>query len=180
MTLATSAPDITTAPSPGGLQASWRQLRAQWLTRAPRERQLLTLAGAVLGGFMLWSLAIAPAWRTVSTAPARLDALETQLQTMQLQAAEATALRATPPLPADQAQAALTAATSRLGSPTSKLSVQGDRVLLSLKGVGSPALMAWLAEVRVGARARVVEATLLQTGPGLYDGSLTLTLGGTR
>ena len=180
MILVSSAPDTSPAPRPRGLQAGWQQLRAQWTARAPRERQLLTLAGLVLGGFMLWSLAIAPAWRTVSTAPARLDALEAQLQTMQLQAAEATTLRATPPLPTDQAQAALTAATSRLGSPASKLSLQGDRVLLSLKGVGSPALMAWLAEARAGARARVVEATLVQTGPGLYDGSLTLTLGGTR
>ena len=48
--------------------------------------------------------------------------------------------------------------------------------MLSLKGVSSAQLNAWLAEARAGARARVVEANLVQTSPGLYDGSLTLAL----
>ena len=99
---------------------------------------------------------------------------------MQAQAAEAAQLRGVPPVPLDQAQAALTAATERLGSPASKLSLQGERVLLTLKGVSAPQLSAWLGEARAGARARVVEATLTQTGPGTYDGSLTLALGAAR
>ena len=98
---------------------------------------------------------------------------------MQLLAGEAAVLRAVAPVPLDQAQAALTAATERLGPP-GKLSLQGERALLTLKGVDGAALAAWLAEVRADARARVVEAALTMTGPGVYDGSLTLALGAGR
>ena len=78
-----------------------------------------------------------------------------------------------------QAQQALTGATTRLGD-NAKLSLQGERALLTLKGVSGNQLASWLAEVRAGARARVVEASLSQTSPGLYDGSLTLALGAGR
>ncbi len=174
---------VTGAPASAGrlaVRSTLLVLRTRWAAFAPRERRLLTLAAVVLGGFLLWSVALAPAWRTLQTAPAQLDALDAQAQQMQALATEAGLLRAAPPVPLDQAQAALTAATERLASPASKLSLQGERALLSLKGVGSAQLSAWLAEARAGARARVVEASLTQTGPGLYDGSLTLALGAAR
>lgn len=172
----------STDNAPAGLGAArsvLSSLQGRWAALAPRERRLVGLAGTVLGAFLLWSLAIAPAWRTLQTAPARLDAQQQQAQQMQRLAGEAAALRAVAPVPLDQAQAALTAATERLGPP-SKLSLQGERALLTLKGVDGAALAAWMAEVRAGARARVVEATLTTTGPGLYDGSLTLALGAGR
>lgn len=170
------------APTRPGLAAAHdalRDLRGRWAALAPRERGLVSVAGAVLGAFLVWSLAIAPAWRTLRTAPALLDAQQRQAQQMQALAREAAALRAVAPVPLDQAQAALSAATERLGPP-GKLSLQGERALLSLKGVDAAALAAWLAEVRAGARARVVEANLTMTGPGVYDGSLTLALGAGR
>jgi len=160
-------------------RAALRSAQAAWATLADRERRLITLGAAVLGAFLLWAVAIAPAWRTVSTAPARLDALALQTQQMQSLAREAVALRAVAPVPLDQAQAALAAATERLGG-AGKLSLQGERALLTLKGANSAQLSAWLAETRAGARARVVEATLTLAGPGVYDGSLTLALGGGR
>jgi general secretion pathway protein M len=144
-----------------------------------RERRLVGAGAAVFGAFLLWAVAIAPAWRTLSTAPARLDALDAQSQQMQSLAAEAVALRAVAPVPLEQAQAALTAATGRLG-PAAKLSQQGERAVVQFKGVRSDLLAGWLAEARAGARARVVEANLTMTSPGTYDGSLTLALGGAR
>ena len=166
-----------------GLAARWqtarRTLALRWAAFAPRERRLLSIGGSVLVAFVVWAAAIAPAWRTLQSAPAQLDALDLQLQRMQGQAAEAVALRAVAPVPAAQAQAALTAATERLGAP-GKLSLQGERALLTLKGVSPAQLSAWLAEARVGARVRVVEAKLNPSGPGLYDGSLTLALGPAR
>ena len=172
----------STDNAPAGLGAArslLSSLQGRWAALAPRERRLVGLAGTVLGAFLVWSLAIAPAWRTLQTAPARLDAQQQQAQQMQRLAGEAAALRAVAPVPLDQAQAALTAATERLGPPN-KLSLQGERALLTLKGVDGAALAAWMAEVRAGARARVVEANLTPTGPGLYDGSLTLALGAGR
>jgi general secretion pathway protein M len=168
-------------PSNGqaGARAVLQGLQARWSTLAARERRGLVLGAAVLAGFVLWSLAVAPAWRTLGSAPARLDALDTQVQQMQALALESRALRAVAPVPLDQAQAALTTATARLGA-AGKLSLQGERALLTLKGVRSDALAAWLAEVRAGARARVVEANLTLTSPGVSDGSLTLSLGAGR
>ena len=111
--------------------------------------------------------------------PAQLAAAEAQLQQMQALASEAQALRAVAPVPMAQAQAALTAATGRLGS-AAKLSLQGDRAVVTLQGINGEQLGAWLGEARAGARARVVEASLSQTTPGLYDGSMTLALGSAR
>lgn len=153
--------------------------RAWWDGLGTRERRLLLVGGGVLAAFLLWSLAVAPAWRTLRSAPAQLAAAEAQVQRMQALATEAASLRAVAPVPMAQAQAALTAATGRLGE-AARLSLQGERAVVTLKGIGSDQLAAWLGEARAGARARVVEASLRQTQPGLYDGSLTLALGAAR
>ncbi len=161
------------------LLAALQPARAAWDRLARRERRLVGLGAGVLGAFLVWAIALAPAWRTLNTTPVLRDAAEAQTQQMQALAREATTLRAVAPVPLAQAQQALTTATARLG-PAGKLSLQGDRALLSLKGVGSEQLAAWLGEARAGARARVVEANLNQTSPGRYDGSLTLAMGAGR
>ena len=174
----------STSPSPPAdstgrlapLHAALQPALAAWGRMALRERRLVTLGASVLGAFLLWAIALAPAWRTLNTTPALRDAAEAQTQQMQALAREAATLRAVAPMPLAQAQQALTTATARLGS-AGKLSLQGDRALLALKGVDSEQLAAWLGEARAGARARVVEASLNQTSPGRYDGSLTLAMG---
>ena len=147
-----------------------------WAGLDRRERRLLLVGTAVLLAFLLWLLAVAPALRTLSSTPAKLAVAEVEVQRMQALANEAASLRAVAPVPMAQAQAALGAATARLGE-VAKLSLQGERAVVTLKGIGSTQLAAWLSEARAGARARVVEASLRQTQPGLYDGSLTLALG---
>jgi general secretion pathway protein M len=158
------------------LQAALAPLRSAWLGLSLRDRRAAMLAGAVLGLFLVWSLAVQPAWRTLATAPAEIDAVDVQLQGMQRLAAEATELRATPPIPLEQATAALQAATERLGDQA-KLAMQGERAVLTLTGVGTSAFTGWLAEARAGARARPVEATL-NRGPQGYNGTLVVSLGG--
>jgi len=174
----------STSPSPPAdrtsrlapLHTALQPALAAWGRMALRERRLVTLGACVLGAFLLWAIALAPAWRTLNTTPALRDAAEAQTQQMQALAREAATLRAVAPVPLAQAQQALTTATARLGS-AGKLSLQGDRAMLALKGVDSEQLAAWLGEARAGARARVVEASLNQTSPGRYDGSLTLAMG---
>jgi general secretion pathway protein M len=153
--------------------------RARWAALAARERRLVLIAALVLGAGLLWAVGLAPALRTLAMAPAQLAAGEAQTQQMQALAHEAKALRAVAPVPMAQAQAALSAATGRLGE-VAKLSLQGERAVVALKGISGDQLAAWLGEARAGARARVVEASLSQTAPGLYDGSLTLALGSAR
>jgi general secretion pathway protein M len=153
-----------------------QQLSQRWQALADRERLLLTVGGLVLGLALLWWVALAPAWRTVRAAPQQLESLDVQLQNMQRLSTEAKALRAMPPLPAAAAQAALTAAAQRLGDKA-KLSLQGERAVLQITHLPGDQLAAWLAEVRISARARAVEAQLTRTPQGDYAGSVVLATG---
>lgn len=153
-----------------------QQGSAFWRGRAPRERQALV---AVFLGVLLvlvWLVLVQPAWRTLLEAPARLDQLDRQLQQIQGAAAEVRTLRAVAPVSAPQANAALKAATDRLGE-SARMSLQGERATVTFTAITPEALRGWLNEVRSAARARPVEASLSRAGDG-YSGTLILTLGG--
>lgn len=165
-------------PATGERPKALQQALAEaWRQRSARERQALLLAGAVLAVYLLWAVALAPALRTVRSAPAKLELLDNQLQAMQRLAAEARELRAAPALPPDQAQALLATAAARLGDKA-KLVPQGPRAVLSVTAMPADELAAWLAEVRVSARARVIESQLNRTPQGMYAGNVVLAVGG--
>lgn len=147
-----------------------------WGGLATRERRMVALAGALVLLALIWLLALAPALRTLARAPLQIEAADAQLQTMQRLAAEASEMRAAAPVAPDQAAAALQAATTRL-SDAGRLTVQGDRAVLTLNAVRVSALRDWLAEARSGARARPVEVTLTRGAQGL-SGTVVLALGG--
>jgi general secretion pathway protein M len=158
------------------LSKSLAPLSAWWRALTSRDRSLLVLIGVVLVAFLMWLLVLQPALSTLRRAPVEMDRLDMQLQTMQRLATETAELRATPPVNPEQAQAALKAATERLGDKA-KISLQGDRAVLTLNGAGTEALRGWLAEARSGARARPLEANLMRSGSG-YSGTLVLSVGG--
>lgn len=162
------------------LPAPWTTLlaalRARWQGLGLRERQLIGLAATLLGAFLLWTVAVQPAWRSLRDAPAQRDALELQLQQMRMLAAEVQQLRDAPALSADQSIAALRAASERLGNKA-RLSLQGERAVLTLNGVSAAQLRDWLAEARAGARARPIEAQLSRGAQG-FNGSVVLSIGG--
>lgn len=151
-------------------------LAAWWRGLAARERRAVVLAAAVLGAYLLWAIALQPALRTLRGAPAQHERLDAALAEMQRGAAEARELRALPPVDTAQAQAALKAATERLGEQ-GQLAITGERAVLTLRNARTEALLAWLAEVRSGARARPVEANL-QRGPTGTSGTLVVAIGG--
>lgn len=168
--------DIDGGPGQGAAAGLSTAARAWWHSLAVRERRLVLAAVTVLGLFLAWALAVQPAWRTIDRVAAERNALEEQWQTMQRLAVEVQQLRAAPPVSQEQAVAALEAAAARLGS-AGRLTLQGDRAVLTLNGVGTSALRDWLAEARSGARARPVEAKLSRTAAG-YSGTLVVALGG--
>lgn len=163
-----------------GLAAQFKQLKAQalvqWQAMGERERLALAVVGVLLSLLLAWAVLLAPALRTLKSAPAELEKLDLQLQQMQAQAQEARALRAAPAVPPAQAQAALTASVEHLG-PAARMNLAGDRAVVTLTGVAPEMLQGWLGEVRAAARARPVEAQLTR-GPKGYSGSLVLSLGG--
>jgi general secretion pathway protein M len=151
----------------------WRE---RWAAMSLRERGGVTLAALLIGVALVWSLAVQPAWRTVRSAPAEQARLDAAWQRMQSEAAEATRLRALPPVAPTLAAQSLQAATARLGV-AGKLSLQGERAVLTLDGASGAAIAAWLSEVRRGARARPVEARLERVDDG-YRGRITVAIGG--
>lgn len=155
------------------LRQAWQ---AQWSGMSASERRLVTVAAWLAGLTLVVMVGLRPAWRTLQTVPTQMQAVEAELVLMRQQAAEAQALRQRPPVPPVQAEASLQAATSRLGA-AARLSRQGDRAVLSFQGVSGEALAAWLEEVRVGARARPLEAAWQRGADGAYQGSVTLSLG---
>lgn len=165
--------------SRNGLQAQLARARAQaaaqWQALGERERLAVGGAGALLGLLLIWLVLIAPAQKTLRTAPAELTKLELQLQQMQAQAQEVRQLRAAPGVPAAQAQAALQASVEHLGT-VARLNLSGGRATVTLNGIAPQVLQAWLGEVRAAARARPVEAQLTR-GPQGYSGSIVMTLG---
>lgn len=150
--------------------------RASWGRLSARERRGAALAAAALALLLLWFAALRPALLTLRQAPAQLADLESQLQTMQGLATEARELRATPRLTAEQAGAALKAATEPLGEKA-RLTLQGDRATVVFFAISPSALRDWLQLVRSNARARPIEATLARAPQGL-SGTLVLVLGG--
>lgn len=151
-------------------------VRARWQALGARERRLLTVAAWLVGALLAWYVAVAPAWRTVSGAPARLDQLDAQLQQMQRMAGEARSLRGAPAVGAVQAQVAVKAASDALGG-VARLTLQGDRATVTFTNASGAQLREWLTEVRGAGRARPVEASLTR-GPQGYNGSVVLALPG--
>jgi len=182
-----SRPGSTPAPSANGrssrlMPAAWiaprDALQARWRTLAARERTGLMAAAVLLGVFLLWSMAVQPAWRTLREAPGRIDQQGAQLQALQRMAAEATELRAIAPISSAQSSVALQGATARLAGRAT-LQLQGDRATVSVNGLSGDELRDWLAEVRSAARARATEVQLTRGAQG-YAGTLVLSLGGSR
>lgn len=157
------------------LQAFRQEWQSKWAALAPRERQLATAAAWLFTLALLVLLGIRPAWRTLSDTPTQLREADAQLDAMRRMADEVQSLRQRPPVPPAQAEAALKAATDRLGSGA-RLSVQADRVTLTVTQVSGDALATWLEDVRTSARARPSEAALQQGEPGQYSGSVSLVL----
>ena len=130
----------------------------------------------MLGAFLLWSVALQPALRTLREAPAQRDALDVQLQQMRALATEAQQLRSAPAISNEQSAAALRAASERLGPRgTAVAAGRARRAHAQRRGQRRTARLA-RAEVRTGARARPVEAQLSRGAQG-FNGSIVLALG---
>lgn len=164
---------MSTDSSP--IQASLQELRQKWQAMAPRERQLLTAAGWLLGLTLLVMVGVRPAWTTLAQAPAQLREADARLDQMRKYADEARQLKARPPVAPAQAEAALKSATDRLGGGAA-LAIQGDRATLTLTKVTGEALAAWLDEARRAARVKPMEAALIQISTGVYSGTLTVAM----
>ncbi len=160
----------TASPSAVNAVATW------WAARPAREQRLLRAAALLVSVALLWTVAIAPAWRTVRTYPEQRGALDRQLQTMQALQAQAQALRAQPAADPRTAPAALESAVKSLG-PQASLTVADGQATVTLRKVDAETLARWLARTRSEVRIAPTQAKLQNEG-GAWSGTVQFTLPG--
>lgn len=153
----------------------FRTMRRTWDSLALRERRLVALAAALLLAVLLWMIGIAPAANTVRSAPARLDALDLQLQAMQRLAAQARALQGRASVGREDAVRALESSTQQRLGASAQLSVTGDRAVVTVRGAAPDVLAQWLSHVRAVARVTPGKASLTRGASG-WDGSMVFDL----
>ncbi len=161
-------------------------LQARWRLISQREQRLLLAALALVALALLWWLALAPPLATLKAAETQRRLVSAQLEQMQRLQAQAKALQAQPRIALEDARRLLESSVGPLGAGA-RLSVAGERVTLSLKGVAADALAQWLAQARLNAHAVPAEARLTRAAAGaagaaaatapLWDGTVVLTLG---
>lgn len=151
----------------------WKEkLNQRWAALQPRERLGLLAAMWLMGLYLLWSVALAPALQTLASADAQRQRLDQQLQRMQALAAQASALKNDiKPAPKDWRKE-LKDSLSGLGQ--SQLLESGGTVQVQLKACEAQALGRWLAELGPRWRLQVSQARLRADAQGLWQGQITL------
>lgn len=138
-------------------------LQAHWTALAPREQRMVALAVALVLLALLWWVALAPALRTLATAPAEHARLDAQLQQMRTLQAQATTLQAQPRLQRDEALRALEGSVRQGLGANAQFAGAGDGANVAMRGAPADALAQWLAQARANARAVPREAHLTRS-----------------
>jgi general secretion pathway protein M len=129
---------------------AWQQpLKTRWAALGAREQRGIALAAGVLGAALVWSVALAPALRTLKTAEAQSAQLGATTERMQALQARARLLQAQPATAPQDALKTLQSATNLLGKSAS-LQVVGEQATLSLKQVSAASLAPWLTPAAGG------------------------------
>jgi type II secretory pathway component PulM len=145
-----------------------------WQERTPRERALIALALIALAAMALWHTTFAPAWRLWSRPQALVQAPELALAQMRQLQAQAQTLRQQPRMNTTQSRQAVSDWAQALGARLS--GEQGLSLSIELPATSAAAVFGWLETLGPQTGARVVQASLQQTEPGLWNGRITLEL----
>jgi general secretion pathway protein M len=159
---------------------AWRKpLKARWQALAPREQRGLGLAAVLVGLALLWSVALAPALRTLRGVEAQNIQLGTTAERMQALQARAKLLQAKPLTPPGDTLKALQAATTALGKQAT-LQVLGEQATVTVRQASALSLANWLAP-EAGAVLSPSEAHLQRdagSAEALWSGTLVFRLPG--
>ena len=139
-----------------------RALGQAWSQRSAREQLLLKLTIVLMLLAALWTLVLAPAWRTWQDAPARQTRLDAQTQQMRQLQAQAKWLQKASPITRADAIQWLQASIKDLG-PGAQIKLQGDSATLSVEAAAAAPMARWLTQARERAQALPLQAQLQQT-----------------
>lgn len=164
------------------MNAPFAAFRAFAQRLQPRERLALGLALLVLGAYLLWAVALAPALRALRAVPAQQAVADRQLAEVRAMAQQARGLlerqRAQPLPRADSLRALETATRQTLGA-SARIEPVGDRVTVTLTAATPEAVAQWLAQARLNARLLPIESRLQRAGDNTAPRwSGTVVLGG--
>ena len=134
------------------LKARWR---TWWPELEPREQRMVVIAAALVMLALFWWVALAPALRTLSSAPAEHAQLDVQLQRMTSLQTQAKALQSQPRANRDDAMRALETSVRQNLGPNAQMQPGGasEGVSIALRAVPADALAQWFGEARSNARA---------------------------
>ncbi len=149
-------------------------LRIWWAARAAREQWMLGAAAALVGGALVYSVALAPALRVAAAHAATGARLQAQWQTMVQLQAQAQALQSQPRPTADTVRSALQASVQPLGTQAD-VAMRADGARVNLRNIDAQTLATWLANARTQAGSVPLQANLTRTGTA-WSGSLLMSL----
>lgn len=150
-------------------------LTQTWAQASVRERRAVGLGLTVLIAALAWALALAPAWRTLRSAPAQHSALTQDLQRLLTLQAQARALQARRAIDPAQARRALASATTALGSAT-LIQWQGERAVVKLQAVPAAALAGWLIALERDIRVAPTDLDLRRGAADTWSGQVLIDL----
>jgi general secretion pathway protein M len=157
------------------VQALWQKAwethgQARWQSLTARERWLVAAAISLLGVWLFVGVAITPAVRVLQTSNAQRDQFAQQMAQMRSLQWRAQALRKTVALSRDESLKTLQGMTPA-GNAAIQLSLQGDRVVVTLKNVSALQLGAWLAQARNQAQALPQEVHITRAAASAANAS---------
>lgn len=147
-----------------------------WNARAPRERQVIAIAGAALGVVLLATLAWLPLERTRARLAQQMPALRASIAALERDAREVKRLRAMPERKAVAASPLAALAAGGGGLAGAQVVVLDDRrVRVSGADVAYGALLEWLGDAQASHGLRVESAKLdALPAPGRVRAELVL------
>lgn len=135
-------------------------LQQRWRALSAREQRGLVVVGGLLLVLLAWQVLIAPAQKKLRQAQAQRQVVAQQLAHMQALQTQAQALQQRTPMSRESALRTLQGFTLPSGI---QLNPQGERVLVTLKGVPAHVLSDWLAQARTQAQVLPSEVHLTRT-----------------
>lgn len=149
------------------LSALSERWQTWWPELPPREQRLVIIAGTVVVLALLWWVALAPALRTLASAPAERAQLDAQLQQMTTLQTQARALQSQPRSNRDDALRALETSVRQSLGANAQLQTAGanEGVTVQVRAAPAEGLAQWFGQARSNARAVPREAHLTRA-PG--------------
>ncbi|MFM9424987.1 general secretion pathway protein M [Variovorax sp. GrIS 2.14] len=142
--------------------------QAWWPDLPPREQRLVIIAATVVALALLWWVALAPALRTLASAPAEHAQLDAQLQQMTTLQTQARALQSQPRSNRDDALRALETSVRQSLGANAQLQTAGanEGVTVQVRAAPAEGLAQWFGQARSNAHAVPREAHLTRAPGG--------------